>query len=122
VEHDAATGAGVGVVYGTSASTPTMAGLMALVVQATGERQGNPNPMLYGLARLQAAGGAAVFHDVTAGDNGVPGVQGYGAGAGYELATGLGSPDANALVRAWRALARRGAAPEHASGASPARH
>ena len=87
---------------GTSASAPSFAGIMALVVQKTGVRQGNPNLVLYRLATAQYGGwGPAVFHDVTAGNNGVPGVGGFSAAAGYDLATGLGSVDAQALVNSF---------------------
>jgi pseudomonalisin len=88
-------------VGGTSAAAPAFAGLMALAVQRAGSRQGNINPTLYGLAANQWNGGTAVFHDVTAGNNSVPGVVGSNAGAGYDLATGLGSVDALLLVNHW---------------------
>ena len=88
-------------VGGTSASTPAFAGLMSLVVQHTGSRQGNINPALYGLATSQGNGGAAVFHDTTTGNNSVPGVTGFSAGPGYDLASGLGSVDAFVLVNHW---------------------
>ncbi len=92
----------VGIFSGTSAAAPAFAGIMALVVQKTGQRQGNANPRLYQLASAQyQSGGSAVFHDVSSGNNGVPGRNGYSAGAGYDLATGLGSVDANALVNNW---------------------
>jgi hypothetical protein len=75
---------------------------MALVVQKTGERQGNPAQTLYKLGRAQFKGtGPAVFHDVQAGDNTVPGTEGFPCTPGYDLATGLGSVDAQALVAAW---------------------
>ena len=83
-------------VGGTSVATPCMAGIMALVVQKFG-RQGCINPTLYGLATKP------VFHDITTGDNWVPGVPGYSAGVGFDLCTGLGSPDAWALVGNWPA-------------------
>ena len=86
---------------GTSASSPSFAGLMALVVQSRNSRQGNANPVFYSLANNQRFGGAAVFHDTTAGNNSVPGVSGFSAVAGYDLATGLGSVDASALVSHW---------------------
>jgi hypothetical protein len=86
---------------GTSAATPAWAGIMALIVQRAGSPQGNANPNLYALARLQSSGGAAVFHDITAGNNSVPGVPGFSAGPGYDEATGLGSPDAFQLVQHW---------------------
>lgn len=86
---------------GTSAASPSFAGLMALVNQKTAARQGNANPIFYGLAAKQSTGGAAVFHDITVGSNSVPGVTGFAAVAGYDLATGLGSVDAAQLVNHW---------------------
>lgn len=87
---------------GTSAASPSFAGLMSLVVQNTGAPQGNANPRLYALAsRQMLAGGAAVFHDIASGNNSVPGVTGYSAGTGYDAATGLGSVDAAQLVLHW---------------------
>lgn len=104
-------------VGGTSASSPAMAGIMALVNQKFG-RQGQANYTLYALARQQPT----VFHDVTMGTNNVPCVQGtpncsidtngdglfslqeYAAGPGYDLASGLGSVDANALVTNWNKI------------------
>jgi len=101
-------------VGGTSASSPAMAGIMALINQKYG-RQGQANFTLYALARQQPA----VFHDITIGSNNVPcdpgspncsldtngdgfhSLQEYPAGPGYDLATGLGSLDANALVADW---------------------
>lgn len=89
---------------GTSVSTPAMAGIMALIVHKTGQRQGNINPNLYRLGANQFAnGGAAVFHDIVEGDNSVPGVTGYSSGAGYDQTTGLGSLDAAALAANWEA-------------------
>jgi len=72
---------------GTSFSAPIMAGVQAMVNQAAGARQGNPNYVYYFLAALQYNfGGIAfcnatlgngiwpgcVFHDVTLGDTDVP--------------------------------------------------
>ncbi|HLK18269.1 MAG TPA: BACON domain-containing carbohydrate-binding protein, partial [Bryobacteraceae bacterium] len=88
-------------VGGTSAAAPTMAGILSMAVQRKGAPLGNANPTFYGLAANQANGGAAVFHDVTGGNNSVPGVAGFSAGAGYDLATGLGSVDALQLVNHW---------------------
>ncbi|PSH03499.1 MAG: hypothetical protein CXZ00_11825 [Acidobacteria bacterium] len=89
-------------VAGTSAASPTLAGLLALVVQSTGAWQGVAAPTLYSLASKQSSSGSGVFHDVISGNNSVPGVAGFSAGAGFDLATGLGSVDANALVTHWR--------------------
>lgn len=101
-------------VGGTSAGTPAMAGITALlnhylVKQGVLAKPGlgNINPQLYRLA--QTVPGA--FHDVVTGNIIVPcsqsspdcasGTLGYAAGPGYDLATGLGSIDANALVTQW---------------------
>jgi subtilase family serine protease len=50
---------------GTSASSPILAGVQALVNQKAGGRQGNPNPVYYGLA----ASNPGVFNSITQGDN-----------------------------------------------------
>lgn len=105
---------------GTSASSPAMAAIMALVNQKYG-RQGQANFILYPLAMQHPS----VFHDVTIGSNDVPCQQGlssctlsavddntkgfytlghYYAGPGYDQATGLGSVDANLLVQYWNSL------------------
>ena len=114
---------------GTSASTPTFAGIMTLVNQYTNTSNGNPDPELYALARSSPA----IFHDVTSGSNAVPcekggpfsggtglnctgpaivsGVAtmgGYNAATGYDLASGLGSVDAYLLVTNWSASSSGG--------------
>jgi subtilase family serine protease len=92
-------------VSGTSASSPSFAGLMALVVQDTGKPQGNANSFLYQMGNTQyGSGGSAVFHDITSGNNSVPGVTGYSCTTGYDPVTGLGSVDANAFVNAMQSL------------------
>lgn len=87
------------VIAGTSAASPSFAGVMALVVQTKGGKgQGNANPELYGL--LSAS--KSPFHETPSGNNSVPGVAGFtAAGAPYNLATGLGSVDGETLVSAW---------------------
>jgi pseudomonalisin len=92
---------GLNVVGGTSAAAPAFAGIMALVVQSTATRQGNANAAFYNLASKQASGGPPVFHDVTTGNNSVPGVPGFYATPGYDSATGLGSLDAMQLLAHW---------------------
>ncbi len=87
---------------GTSAAAPSLASVMALVNERAGGAQGNANPIFYALANQQlAASGAVVFHDVTSGNNSVPGLTGFNAGSGYDEATGLGSVDASLLVNHW---------------------
>jgi pseudomonalisin len=89
-------------VGGTSAASPSFAGLMALVVAATHARQGNPNPILYRLATGQLRHtGPAVFHDITSGNNNVPRVRGFACGTGYDQVTGLGSVNGAALIAFW---------------------
>ena len=105
---------GLMVVGGTSATSPSFAGIVSLINQyvvAKGSQSkpglGNINPNLYSLA--QSATG--VFHDITTGDNIVPctegtpgcttGTFGYKAGPGYDLVTGLGSVDAYNLTVKW---------------------
>jgi len=100
---------------GTSASTPSFAGLMALVNQYTNAANGNPNAKFYAVASRVPS----VYHDTVTGTNAVPcaggsancsagasatsvgKMNGYSAGAGYDLATGLGSVDAYALALNW---------------------
>jgi hypothetical protein len=79
-------------VGGTSFAAPTLAGLIAVadqgrVLGGEGTLDGRTGtlPALYQLP-------ANAFHDVTAGNNG------YAAGPGYDLVTGLGSPVANVLI------------------------
>ncbi|HEY0783180.1 MAG TPA: protease pro-enzyme activation domain-containing protein [Thermoanaerobaculia bacterium] len=108
---------GLTAVGGTSASTPSFAGLMALIVQKTGARQGNANPTLYSLAAAQYAGtGPTIFHDTTSGNNSVPGVTGFSCTTGYDRATGLGSVDGGALLANWGGTAPT---PDFALSASP---
>jgi kumamolisin len=81
---------------GTSQAAPIWAGITALVNQYLRQRgqtaAGFVNPALYALA----AGTPAYppFHDVTVGNN-----LAYPATPGYDLATGLGTPDAWNLAR-----------------------
>ena len=104
---------GPGGVGGTSVAAPVMAGVVSLLNQfltSHGSSQpgvGNINPTLYRLAQ----NAPAVFHDTTLGSNidpcvaGSPdcngGTLGYSAGAGYDMATGLGSLDVNQFVTRW---------------------
>ena len=87
------------IISGTSAASPSFAGVMALAVQARGGvGQGNPNPYLYGLLNANKN----PFHATPSGNNNVPGVTGFTAsGASYNLATGLGSVDGSLLASEW---------------------
>ncbi|MBW4043613.1 MAG: S8/S53 family peptidase [Acidobacteria bacterium] len=88
------------ILSGTSAATPAFAGIVALAAQVANTRFGAINPMLYQLAALPENSGAQLFHDIVDGDNSVPGVPGFSAGAGYDPATGLGSVDTAHLIAA----------------------
>ncbi len=95
---------------GSSASAAIFAGVAALVSQKYGA-QGNFAPGLYALSRTNG-----VFTDIDdgsarlrclAGSAGcdASGFIGFPAAPGYDLATGLGSVDAHALVTRWHSLA-----------------
>lgn len=105
-------------VGGTSASSPSFAGIVTLLnhyltakaIQAK-PGLGNINPTLYTLAQNSAG----AIHDITVGNNIVPcvakstgcstGSFGYSAGAGYDMVTGVGSVDAYNLVTKWNGVA-----------------
>jgi subtilase family serine protease len=80
---------------GTSEGAPQWAGIVALADQAAGHALGFLNPTLYALAGTRAY--AKDFHDVTVGNNGFFG-PGFTAGKGYDLPTGLGTPDVANLI------------------------
>jgi subtilase family serine protease len=89
---------------GTSAGSPQWAGLIALAGQLRHARVGYLNPQVYRLSHGKPIY-AAMFHDITTGDNtfhgapfGDPEIQGFPATAGWDPATGLGTPKADALV------------------------
>ena len=91
-------------VGGTSAGSPQWAAIIAIVDQLAHRRAGNINPALYLLAKLK--GSANPFHDIADGSNNtVPDIDGttitgFTAVKGYDMATGLGSPNIDALVKA----------------------
>ncbi len=99
---------------GTSFSTPIMAGMLALINQKVNATsgQGNINPTLYTLAANPTTY-STVFHDITTGGNNCQAAGStvcagsaltqYMSGVGYDLASGLGSFDLNALASAWPA-------------------
>jgi subtilase family serine protease len=89
---------------GTSEASPSFAGVVAIADQAAGHDLGLLNPKLYALGDGPFSG----ITDVTRGNNTVTFVQpstnqtitvdGYNAGPGYDLASGLGTPDGARLV------------------------
>jgi hypothetical protein len=118
-------------VGGTSASSPLWAGIMALIDQKNGGKQGLANPTFYGLYAKQVKAGTScnsstvtngnscVFYDVTQGNNsqvcftGDPNcvtntsgdqfgvLNGYSAATGYDDTTGLGTVNVANLVNGW---------------------
>jgi hypothetical protein len=86
-------------VGGTSAGAPQWSALVALADQARGSKKGSldTNQVLNTLYNTLGSSPTnrtytSMFHDIQIGSNG------YDAGLGYDLVTGLGSPIANALV------------------------
>ena len=93
-------GQGWTVIGGTSAAAPLMAAITADMNEYSqangGQRLGFANPFLY-----QTFGTTpSAFHDITDGSNDVTGgyLGLYPATAGYDMASGLGSVNANVLV------------------------
>jgi tripeptidyl-peptidase-1 len=92
-----------GLVGGTSASSPTFAGIIALVNDRLGQAGKKPlgflNPFLY-----QSAGPAGAFNDITKGknvgftcnDTAVA----FSPGAGWDPVTGFGTPNFPKLLKA----------------------
>lgn len=84
---------------GTSGAAPLWAALLALINTSStcqGNRVGFANPALYSAA---SAAYGSDFNDITTGNNDFTASNGgrYGAGPGYDLASGLGTPFAAGL-------------------------
>jgi subtilase family serine protease len=122
---------------GTSVSVQIFGGIVTLMDQAAGDKQGNINPILYSLANSSGntctseanPPSSCVFYDVQSGtitqpcDISFPGLtkspdctgsgsdtigilelngtDAYNAGAGYDLATGLGAVNVGNLIAQW---------------------
>jgi hypothetical protein len=88
-----------GGVGGTSIGAPLMSAVVATADQYCGGRLGLINPTLYSMASKSTG-----FDDVTSGNNAItsdPVVAGhYQAGAGYDMASGLGSPSPTTFIPA----------------------
>jgi hypothetical protein len=88
---------------GTSAAAPLWAGFTALVNQQAAQNGLSPvgfvNPTIYALATN--ANYASLFHDIATGNNiGTNAANLYYATSGYDLCTGLGSPNGTNLINA----------------------
>ena len=100
VAYDNGTNAIVG---GTSCAAPLWAGLTALINQQAAQLGQPPvgflNPEIYALGR--GTNYAALFHDITAGDNVTPySSSNFPAVAGFDLCTGWGTPAGTNLINA----------------------
>jgi subtilase family serine protease len=134
---------------GTSVSAQVFAGIVALIDQKAGAPQGNIDPLLYGLytqgsnkCLSSSPTASCMFYDVTAGTNAMPcltgslncvtatngdangiletgGVPAYNAGTGFDLATGLGSINAQNLAAANVWVGPSGAADFSITSSSP---
>ena len=79
------------VVGGTSAVAPLWSALIARLAEATGQRFGLLQPLVY--AGVSPGTDVAGFRDITSGNNGA-----YSAGPGWDACSGLGVPDGAALL------------------------
>jgi subtilase family serine protease len=83
---------GWGAIGGTSIGAPLVSSLIAVAAQACGVgRLGFVNPALYAMA-------STGYVDVTSGNNDLLGVGVFNAGVGYDMASGLGSPNGTAFL------------------------
>jgi len=83
---------------GTSAGSPQWAAITAITDEKAGYDLGFINTAVYHIGQANSRY-AASFHDVTIGNNAIPGVTTvFNAGPGWDPATGLGSPSADQLV------------------------
>jgi len=91
-------------VAGTSAASPTYAGVIALLNDArlnAGKKPLGPlNQLLYHWGKTEPG----VFHDITSGSNPGCGTDGFHAKAGWDPATGWGSPNFPNMLKAALAL------------------
>jgi len=95
-------GACAGYWGGTSFAAPRWAGFLALVNQqsvANGNSTlGFINPAIYAIGEGSSYG--SDFHDITSGNNNNGAGESYNAVVGYDLVTGWGSPNGQALINA----------------------
>ncbi len=94
--YDSYRESGWGYVGGSSAGAPAWAGIVALADQQNGSSLSTSQveTTLYGVyhSNPSSATYQSAFHDIKSGSNG------YSAGAGYDPATGLGSPNVGNIV------------------------
>ena len=85
----------------TSAGVPEWAGVAALANELRARAHRRPlgfmTDNLYRLASSRRTY-SADFHDITQGDNALDSTIGFSADRGYDLASGLGTPDVGELI------------------------
>jgi len=86
-------------VGGTSLSSPLWSAITADRDSFLGRRSGNINPLVYQLYRTDPR---KYFHDVTGAGQTVNNNGLFPTVTGYDLATGVGTPDMAALITATR--------------------
>jgi subtilase family serine protease len=103
---------GYHLVCGTSEASPLFAGIVAMADQLAGRRLGHLGAALYELyeerrhSYVDITQGNNTFGPFTNSDGNTYTVEGYDAGPGYDLASGLGTFNAAVLVRALAERAR----------------
>lgn len=85
-------------VGGTSEGAPSWAGVVADADQMAGHPLGQLNPLLYQIAQNPTLY-ARDFHNVTVGQNAFMFGPGFSAHTGYNIPTGLGSPNVKYLIQ-----------------------
>jgi len=100
---------------GTSAATPLIASLIALINEKRGttNRIGYLTPLLYSQPQAGSTIGAQGCTDVDAGNNSTDKIGGYTAAPGYDAVSGWGTPDGQKLLTALSAATAATAATAH---------
>jgi len=106
-------------VGGTSASSPSFAGILSLIEQKNGTFQGQINTTLYQLFAASdptkcnsssmtdpTVTTTCMFYDITAGSDATPGETGFHATTGYDFGSGIGSVNAANLLNGWSSASK----------------
>lgn len=85
----------IGTFVGTSATAPLLSGMVARLCSLTGKKLGFVNADWYAI-------GSTAFNDMTTGDNHGGNTVGYMAQAGWDAASGLGSPKGDEIYKFYK--------------------
>ena len=102
-----------GTFLGTSAVAPLLSGLMARLNSITASKIGSVNATWY-------AAKSTAFNDITVGDNHGGNTVGYVATAGWDAATGVGSPIGVSILALYQAIRSGLTYPNYLVGTQPA--